>query len=351
MSDQPKDQQLNEESKAWTRRDFLKRTALGAVATSAALQLTACESEAAQAPAAAQTPATTTNGTAKIPMRTLGKTGVQVSMLGFGGGSRFLTAGANEKASEERAIAQLERAVKLGINYFDTAESYGRDRKSERLYGLGLAPFRNQIFLATKSTKRTYDGMMRTVEESLKFLKTDHLDLMQMHEVGRRDDPAKWEQPDGALTALRKLKEQKVVRFIGFTGHDNAEVHKRVIEMYDYDTVLMALNASEHHPFREVALPAAQQKNMGIIGMKAIRNTAGNGKAAVPDLLAWAWEQPISTVIIGMEGIEQLEENVRLAREWKPGQINTAQLTEELRPHVTAAQLGWALPHYRDSFV
>jgi aryl-alcohol dehydrogenase-like predicted oxidoreductase len=151
-----------------------------------------------------------------MPRRDLGKTGVRVSLLGFGGGSRFLVAG------EDEAARMLERAVEAGVTYFDTAASYGRDRASERRYGAVLSRHRGKIFLATKTEQRTYDGALRSVEESLRLLKTDRLDLIQMHDVGPADDPAAWEKPTGALTALRKLQAQKVVRFIGFTGHQKA---------------------------------------------------------------------------------------------------------------------------------
>lgn len=329
-----------------SRREFLKRTAV-----STAIGATVGPAILSQAPVVQAAPAAA--NTPKMPQRMLGKTGVMVSILGFGGGSRFLMQGGDDAASIERAVAQLDRAVALGINYFDTASSYGRDHKSERYYGFGLEKHRKNIFLATKTGDRTYDGAMKSVEESLKLLKTDHLDLIQMHDIGPRDKPENWEKADGVLAALRKLQEQKVVRFVGFTGHQKAEVHKNILETMTFDTVLMALNASEHKPFGEVALPIAVGKKMGIIGMKAMRGTAGEGKgkATPADLLAWSWEQPVATVIVGMETIEMLETNVELAHAWKPGQVNVAALTEQLRPHVTSAQLGWAMPGYRDSFV
>ncbi|MBW3622492.1 MAG: aldo/keto reductase, partial [Armatimonadetes bacterium] len=182
-----------------TRREFLKRAA-AAPATLGIASLAASDAEAAEQ-------------RREMPMRNLGKTGVKVSALGFGGGSIFL------QASEEQAAAMLEQAFAAGITYFDTAADYGSDRQSEKRYGKVLPRFRKQIFLATKTANRTYDGAMRSVEESLKALNTDRLDLIQMHDVGPSDDPTKWERPDGALTALRKLQEQKVVRFVGFTGH------------------------------------------------------------------------------------------------------------------------------------
>lgn len=319
-----------------TRRQFLKKAAAG----TAALGIAGLAAETADA-----------EETARIPLRTLGKTGVKVSMLGFGGGSQFATAGKTPFAEE--SLAMMERAIAAGITYFDTAAQYGPDRKSERTYGQLLPKYRKQIFLATKTQDRTYDGAMRSVEESLKLLKTDRLDLIQMHDVGPRDDITAWEKPTGALTALRKLKDQKVVRFVGFTGHQQAEVHKKVIESLEFDTVLMALNAAQHKPFREQALPAAVQKKMGIIGMKITRGLvgAGAGRASARELLAYAWDLPIATIIIGMNHMDMLNENITLAQAYKRGAVNTAALTERLAPVVTAEQLVWAVPGYKDAWV
>ena len=313
-----------------TRREFLKRAGTG----TAALGVAAALPEAAGA-------------APEIPRRVLGKTGVKVSLLGFGGGSQFLEAG------EEQGLQMIERAVAAGISYFDTASSYGANRQSEHRYGRALPKHRKRIFLATKTGERTYDGALRSVEESLKALQTDHLDLIQMHDVGPSDDPSAWEKPTGALTALRKLRDQKVVRFVGFTGHQRAEVHRKVIESLDFDTVLMALNAAEHLPFRQSALPAAVKKKMGVIGMKTTRNLIGKGpgKAEPRELLAYVWDLPVAVTIVGMTSLNILNENIRLVQGYKPGKTDTAALAARLAPHVTAAQLGWAVPGYADARV
>jgi aryl-alcohol dehydrogenase-like predicted oxidoreductase len=314
-----------------TRREFLQRAAAGA----AVLGLGDKAADKKAAPPAATT----------LPRRKLGKTGVEVSMLGFGGGSRWL------RASEEEAGAMIDKAVASGMNYFDTAASYGTDRDSEKRYGRLLAKYRDKIFLATKTDDRTYDGASRSVEESLKALKSDHLDLIQIHSAVPKDDPAAWEKPGGVLTALRKLRDQKVVRFVGFTGHTDAEVHRHIIESLEFDTVLMALNAAQHKPFRERALPAAVAKNMGIIAMKTVRGVIGDGpaKASPRELLAYVWDLPVATLITGMETLAQLDENVRLACDHRAGAVNTAALTARLQPVVTAEQLGWAMPGYVDA--
>ncbi|MDQ3813521.1 MAG: aldo/keto reductase [Armatimonadota bacterium] len=336
----------HEALKHLTRRDFLKRAAAG----TAALGLAGLATD--EAMAAGAMPGEEKAGEETMPMRTLGKTGEKVSILGFGGGSNFLMSGRADTKSIDDCIAQMERAIAAGINYFDTAESYGNG-KSETYYSKVLPKYRKQIFLATKTQDRTYDGAMRAFENSLKRLDTDYLDLYQMHQARPKDKLEDWEQPGGALTALRKLKEQKAIRYIGFTGHDSADFHKKVIETLDYDTVLMALNAAGHKQFREIALPAAVEKNLGIIGMKITRGLVGDkpNKAPLAELLAWAWELPLATIIIGHDNLEMLNENIRLAREFKPGQLDVAALENRLRPRVTAAQLGWAMPGYRDAFV
>jgi len=280
--------------------------------------------------------------TARIPRRVLGKTGVEVSILGFGGGSRLTM------SKDEEAAALLERAVASGVTYFDTSSTYGPDRRSEKVYGATLPKYRKQIFLATKTGDRTYDGAMRSFDESLKCLKVDTVDLFQIHSAVPSDDLAAWDKPAGAYTALRKLKEQKATRFIGFSGHTQAETHRQVIETFDFDTVLMALNAAKHRQFGEIALPAAVKKDMGVIAMKVARDIVGSGpgQAKIGDLLASTWSLPgVAAIVSGMESIAQLDENVRLATAYVPDAVKAASL-EGLSP-----QACWMQPGYRDECV
>jgi aryl-alcohol dehydrogenase-like predicted oxidoreductase len=322
-----------------TRREFLKT----AVGTTAALGLAgAAQAAKSDKPETAKAASSDKKDDA-FPTRVLGKTGARVSILGCGSGNKFL----QESPDDDKPLAVIERALALGITYFDTAASYGPDRRSERLYGQVLPKHRSSIFLATKTDERTYDGAMRSVEESLKRLKVDSLDLMQIHSAGPKDDLAAWDKPDGVVTALRKLKEQKVTRFIGFTGHLEADVHKKVIETFDLDTVLMALNAANHKRFRDVALPAAVKKEMGVIAMKVLRDLVG--KAEARELLASAWELPITTVITGMSSLESLEENAKLARTFTPGAVDTKATAERLERDVDPAHVSWMQPGYRDA--
>jgi uncharacterized protein len=183
----------------WSRRDFLKTTSAAVVFGTAEQALGAASST--------------------LPKRRLGKTGEMISCIGFGSGSRFCSI-----ENEDAAQALLERALNLGINYFDTSASYTRrplERLSEKRLGEFSKKRRKEIFLATKIDPRDRDGALRSVETSLKFLQTDYIDLIQIHSLSNLDDLARIGSPDSVLTAIQQLKQQKVVRLIGITGHND----------------------------------------------------------------------------------------------------------------------------------
>ena len=267
-----------------------------------------------------------------MPKQVLGKTGVEVSVLALGG-----VIGMKLPPSETHdPVAIAETALDLGINYFDTAPAYNNGQ-SETNFGQVLERRRKEVFLACKSADRSYDGTMRSVEQSLKRLQTDHFDLLQMHGITTEDDPAIWDKPDGVLTALRKLLDHKVTRFIGITGHDDAEVLRQAIEMYDFDTLLAALNpTSNRQPFREKLLSVANRKKMGVIAMKVMGG--GNGCLVVGNpfkdlvlpyhdetsqqvpaesLIRYALGLPVSVAVIGVDSIDELKANVAVAKEGK----------------------------------
>ncbi len=225
-----------------SRREFLERSglAVGAVAAMPAL------------PARVATEATVA---AKMPHRTLGRTGAKVSILAFGCGSRFLM------YPEDQASAVLEKVIDSGIDYLDTAVGYG-DGESETRVGRVMATRRKDVFLATKvpTRSRTRDAALKEVEASLKRLQTDHLDLLHLHSLGDDADLAKIEAPDGALKALYELREQKVTRFIGMTSHTDGAVMAKAIERNDLDCVQMAMNPARVARFEELAPPGGQQE-------------------------------------------------------------------------------------------
>jgi aryl-alcohol dehydrogenase-like predicted oxidoreductase len=270
---------------------------------------------------------------AVIPKRILGKTGANVTILALGG-----VIGMQLPPSKDHDPAAIaETALDLGITYFDTAPSYNNGQ-SETNYGRVLARRRKEVFLACKTGDRSYDGTMRSVEQSLKRLRTDHLDLLQIHSVSSGEDLPAWGKPGGVYTALQKLREQKITRFVGVTGHDNSEILHRAIEMYEFDTLLTTLNpVSRRRPFREGLLPAANEKQMGVIAMKVMGG--GNGclvvgnpykkvlqkyhdetshQVGAQSLIRYTLGLPISVAVIGVASIEQLKTNIRIVKQIKP---------------------------------
>jgi aryl-alcohol dehydrogenase-like predicted oxidoreductase len=267
-------------------------------------------------------------GPGPMPRRALGKTGVEVSALALGG-----VIGMQRPPSEGHdPVAIAERALELGIAYFDTAPSYNNGQ-SETNYGRVIERRRGEVFLASKTGDRSRDGTLRSVEQSLRRLRTDHLDLLQIHGVTDRDDPAAWGKPDGVVSALRKLRDEKVVRFIGVTGHDSAEALRRAIELYEFDTLLTTLNpVSRRCPFRTGLLAAANVKRMGVIAMKVMGGgngclVAGNPlqkvlqpyhdatahQVGISALIRYTLGLPISTAVIGVADTAQLAANAAVA--------------------------------------
>ena len=250
-----------------------------------------------------------------IPKRVLGRTKREVSILAFGGGSRFLA-----YKSEEEGIQALHRALDLGITYVDSSTDYGKGDSEIRI-GKALGARRKDIFLATKADLRDYDGVMRTLEQSLKRMQIDYLDLFHLHGLGPLADLEKIEK-EGGLKALYKAREQKMATFIGMSCHQEGAVLKTAIERHDLDCVQMALNASRANQFEELALPAAKKKNLGVIAMKIAAQDkivgAGAGKAGIESLLRYTLSLPVTAAVIGMPKLEMLEQNVAIARAFKP---------------------------------
>ena len=270
---------------------------------------------------------------AVIPKRALGKTGAKVSILALGG-----VIGMQLPPSKDHDPAALaEKALDLCISYLDTAPVYNNGQ-SETNYGQVLDRRRKEVFLACKTGDRSYDGTMRSVEQSLKRLRTDHFDLLQIHGVSSKEDLPAWGKPGGVYAALLKLREQKVTRFIGVTGHDNAEMLRRGIDMYEFDTLLTTLNpVSRRRPFREDLLRMANEKRMGVIAMKVMGG--GNGCLVVGNpykklmypyhdqtsqqveaqsLIRYSLGLPISVAVIGVANIEQLKANVDVVKQIRP---------------------------------
>lgn len=304
-------------SKEISRRKFLENIGVGTAAGTSLLLL----KDVAGARAT----------TSSIPTRILGRTGATVSILAFGCGSRFLM-----YKDEDSAQAILNRAMDLGISYLDTAYAYG-DGESERRVGKVMATRRKDVWLATKIPDRTRDGFLRRLEGSLKRLNTDHVDLVHIHSLGQEDDLAKIEAPDGAMKGLMEAREQKMARFAGMTSHTNGEVMARAIEHHDLDCVQMALNASRNGRFEELALPAANEKNLGVIAMKVTGQEFlvgdGAGKSDMSSLLRYSMSLPVAAAVVGMPRPEMLSHNVETARAFSPlSDAEKERLRQQLQP-------------------
>jgi aryl-alcohol dehydrogenase-like predicted oxidoreductase len=290
-----------------------------------------------------------------MPTRNLGKTGHKVGIFSLGG-----QASIEREHNEDVAVPIIEKALDLGVNYIDTSSIYGGpERWSEQYVGKVMKHRRAEAFLATKTKERTREGSMRMIETSLKLLQTDHVDLWQLHDIGTTTDINEIFAKGGAMEALIEAREQKIVRYLGITGHYRPDALIEAIHRYPFDTILMAVNAADphHYSFSEQLLPLAVEKQMGIIGMKVpargrILSTwtpppieqqkhSWEGMVLAPtagtldmrQAMYYSLSLPVSTVIIGCDSIAQLEENVQLAREFTPlSQQQMASLTEKAQP-------------------
>ena len=288
-----------------------------------------------------------------IARRRLGKTGLDVSILGFGGGSQFLM---NPNGEWEKV---MEAAIEAGINIFDTAPSYtassfnqggSKSPDSEDRFGIILPKYRDKIILSTKLESRNPEEAKSELEASLKRLKTDHLDILFIHAVLPTDSTAEIEK--GLYKTMLSFKSSGMVKNIGFSSMDSAERSKELIEKLDFDVVLLAMNATKYGDFEKTALQSALKKNMGVIAMKAMRDIVGKN-ATSWELLEHTWSlKGVSTVFVGHNGLQTIQENIRLAKEFSKTGISRIDRKElELRmaglagPHA----LSWARPGYRDA--
>jgi aryl-alcohol dehydrogenase-like predicted oxidoreductase len=265
----------------------------------------------------------------QMPKRLLGKTGYQVGIFSLGGQATL-----EQPGTEKESIKIINRAIDLGVNYIDTAAAYGQGI-SETYIGKVMRERRNEVFLATKTHNRSYDGSMKLLEKSLKQLQTDRIDLWQLHNVRTEDDLKKIFASDGAIKALEEARRSGVVRFLGITGHYDPWVLKKGIDEYNFDCILMALNAADRHnkSFIDNLLPFAVQKNLGIIGMKIPargRIFRDGGITSMKQAMEYVLTLPVSTIIVGISTLSELEENVRIAKNFKPLSEKEMRELEEL---------------------
>ncbi len=250
-----------------------------------------------------------------IPKRRLGKTGMEVTILGLGGEGVLRTFG-----HDKEAYSLINRALDLGINYCESARAYSG---SESYYGRALNERRDEIFLTSKSHARDRKGALAHLQETLKHMNTDRIDLWQVHDVRTPGDIEEIFGPGGAIEAFLHAREKGMTRFIGVTGHENPGIIRRCMTLFDFDTVLLPVNPAEpeHMSFLEEVLPLANQKDMGVIGMKVYLRGLPRQLPFIRTMkpfYEFALSQAVSTVVIGCDDIEQLEENVRFAKAFTP---------------------------------
>lgn len=254
-----------------------------------------------------------------MPERVLGKTNLTVPILGLGGAGQTPL---SWNDSEGQAMAIVERALELGIRYFDTASSYG---PSEAYLGNVLPPFRTDVVLASKTAQRDRDGAWRELEQSLKRLKTDYLDIWQLHHVSFPEELDTLLGQDGAVRAIEEAKQQGLIRFSGITGHREPAVIATALQRYPFDMTLICLNAADKHhlrPFAATVLPVAQAQNTGVVAMKvpAYGKLFSTGALeGMQQAMGYSLSLPgVHSCVIAAESVEQLEHNVSVAEAFAP---------------------------------
>jgi aryl-alcohol dehydrogenase-like predicted oxidoreductase len=258
-------------------------------------------------------------GLGMVPQKDLGKTGVKVSALALGG---FHLGTAKSQDEATRIVA---RAIESGVNFFDNAWEY-HDGESEKRVGIALKGKRDKVLVMTKvcTHGRGKDVAMRMLEESLTRLKTDHLDVWQIHEVVYYNDPDLIFMKGGAIEALTEAKQQGKVRFVGFTGHKDPAIHLKMLEHnYPFDTVQMPLNCFDatYHSFENLVLPEASKRGIAVLGMKSLGGSGEmvtSGAITPQEGLRYAMSLPVATTISGIDSLNVLDQNLDTARNFTP---------------------------------
>ena len=277
-----------------TRRELLLATAAGGVAMAAGI---------------------TAGPKTKLPERTLGKTGVPVTIFGLGGEGVMRTRGLWDQAA-----AVIQRALDEGVTYFDTAPAY---EDSREYLGRNLGARRAGIFLASKTHARDAEGTKRLIADSLAKLKTDHLDLLQLHDLRDMDELDVIFGKDGAMEALLEARATKLVRFLGITGHTDPDVLAEAMRRHPFDTILTVVNPAEPHgrSFAKDTIPNARKLGMGVIGMKVLarqRLFRVPGTPDAPAALRYAWTRDVDTCIVGCSTPDEVSQNAAAARSFVP---------------------------------
>ena len=258
----------------------------------------------------------------QMPMRTLGRTGVQVSSIGLGGWHLGF-----KQIDEQLAVRIIRTAIDNGINFMDNCWDYNEGASEIRMGNALKDGYRERVFLMTKINGRTKQDAAKQLDESLRRLQVDHIDLVQHHEILRYEDPHRIFDEQGANAALIEARDAGKIRFIGFTGHKDPHIHLHTLEVakenaFEFDTVQMPLNVMDAHyrSFEKLVLPELVKQNIGVLGMKALANgTILESKTvSAIECLQYAMNLPTSVVITGCESMENLEQALTAARTFKP---------------------------------
>ena len=269
-----------------------------------------------------------------IPRRVLGRTGEYVSAMGLGGHHLGLV------GTEREATRIIHEAIDAGVTFLDNAWEYHEGKSEERM-GKALEGRRDRVFLMTKVCTHGRDAKlaMRQLEQSLRRLKTDYLDLWQVHELAYYDDPDRHFQKGGVIEALDRAKRQGKVRFVGFTGHKDPAIHLRMLAFdYPFDTCQMPLNCFDatFRSFEQQVLPELARRGIGPIGMKSLGGEGDMVKrraVTAQEALRYAMSLPVATTVSGIDSLRILRQNLRVARGFTP---MTAQEMQDLRGRCAA---------------
>ncbi|MHC4270917.1 MAG: aldo/keto reductase [Planctomycetota bacterium] len=331
-----------------SRRNFLKSSALTAAALTAGSKLSfadcgKCSSH---------------HDSKGLPTVTLGKTGAVVPLIGYGTGSRFC-----EVKDEKKALEMLTYALDNGLYYWDTAHSYGNEENnviSEERLGKIVKHRRKEIFLATKVDARQPDEAKEQIETSLRRLNTDFLDIIQIHSVMSVEDVEEIAQTNGVLDVVHDMKQQGVVKNIGFTGHCSAKAMALMAKKYNFDTMLIALNHyrdenedDKPQDFESKAIPVAAGSNLGIMLIKVIRPRETVKELKPKDLIRYALSLKHANVaVISMSSLDNIKENISILKQFEP--MNTEDIKKmqlALAPFYRHENLEWMSSGYRDGLL
>ncbi|HYZ86921.1 MAG TPA: aldo/keto reductase [Bryobacteraceae bacterium] len=277
----------------------------------------------------------------EVPKRTLGRTGEKVSMIGLGGHH------IGRPKDPAEGIRIIRSAIDRGITFMDNCWDYHNGDSEVRMGNALKDGYRQKAFLMTKFDGRTKDSTARQINESLKRLQTDRVDLMQYHENIRMEDPDRFFAPNGPLEALLEAKKAGKIRYIGFTGHKDPAVHLRMLEVarqnkFHFDACQLPVNVmdAQFRSFTNEVVPKLVAEGIGVLGMKSMGdgNVLKSGKVDAIECLRFALSQPTSVVITGCESMERVDQAVNVARNFKP--MSKTEITQLLTKTRDAALTG-----------